>query len=769
MAIPTIAQVTKVSIEGDSITSQCTTGTTIYNAIGWVNSLNALSGNRFPYVISQNFAVGGGTIVDMDSTKVTQLGTATGEMIFLLAGTNDWAASTSLATIQAALTSIKNYVLNTLQKRLCVVGLMPRTQTGGTPMGSTLIATARSYNAWLVAQRDVANGFHVVDPYDALCTVGTDEPNPTYFKDESSKLLHPNTAGSLVLGQTVWTQLKIDGFSGTDAPQVGSPNLFAYGSMSGSGGTATSPATGTVATGITVTGSGGSQARTCTVSNGQRVQFAPSSGDGAAVNFKVTASTNVTGARGYSVGDTVRGWALISTGTLNLCDGPWLQLSDVGSTTTTYYGYNHGGNTTGYFPSDQKFILMTTPSFAVASGNTGLKPEVVCQLNATGAGAVADVIVHSMGIINETTARAVSTTDLRGILLPNVNPTPPVAVFDGDWVNGDWVPSGGGGEFFTITGSGFGTLTGAAYSDDFEARTVGALGSSSLSPLIISDVTGGSISTSVKHSGTRALVQDYGVVGAGLPKHYKELSGTSKRIRLSCKILLTGSWSGGGYSDAPKMKFGRCGAGVPYFGYPSMKSNCTTQATFVDEPVFANMEMYDDQGVNVGYAPDHNISPVSPPDAWTNGTWQQYEIAYDFGDIDTSNAKFTEKLDNKLTINSATKILRTTIGGGALPAWCMTPMDGMVDAVPLSTLKLAIDNFHINEFFNRVIMGDHATYASANFLKLHELSVVGASWSDTSITIPKSYGQFVPGDTVYLYVFNSEGTLVHTTSSFTLV
>jgi len=439
MTIPTMPQVLTVALEGDSIPGQNTTSTTVFNAIGFLNSVNALSGNRFPYAISQNFATGGGTLASVNSEKVTQLGTATGEMLFLLVGTNDWAASTAIGTMQSNLTAIKDYWVTTLQKRICIIGLLPRTQNGGTPMGSTLIGVARTYNAWLVAQRDVANGVHVVDAYDALCTTSTDEPNPTYFKDESGKLLHPNTAGSLVLGQAIWTQLKVDGFSGKDAPPVGGSNLFTFGAMSGSGGTATSPATGTVATGLTVTGSGGSQARTCTVSNGQRVQFAPSSGDGASVNFKVTATTNVVAAGGYSVGDTVCGWALISTGTLNLCDGPWLQLTDVGSTSTVYYGYNKGGSTTGYFPSDQNFILMSTPDFTVASGNTGLKPEVVCQVNATGAGGLADVTVHSMGIINSTRSKAISTTDLRGILFPNTDPVAPVAIFDGDHSLGDWV------------------------------------------------------------------------------------------------------------------------------------------------------------------------------------------------------------------------------------------------------------------------------------------------------------------------------------------
>lgn len=618
MAIPTMAQVLTATIEGDSIPAQNTTGTTIYNAIGFLNSVNAISGNRFPYAISQNLAVGGGTLASVNTDKVSQFASATGDILFLCIGTNDWAASVAIATMQSNLTAIKDYWLTTIQKRIVIIGLLPRTQNGGTPMGSTLISTARTYNSWLVAQRDVANGVHIVDAYDALCTAGTDEPNPSYFKNESGKYLHPNTAGSLVLGQAIWTQLKIDGFKGKDAPPVKGSNIFDNGTMSGSGGTATSPAIGTVAAGITVTGSGGSQARTCTVSNGQRVQFAPNSGDGSSANFKVTATTNIVSAGGYQVGDTVRGWALISTGTLNLCDGPWMQLTDVGSTSTAYYGFNKGGSTTGYFPSNQNYILMSTPDFVVAAGNTGLKPEVVCQVNATGAGGLADVTVHAMGVINSTRTKAISTTDLRGILLPNVNPDPPVAIFDGDYSLGDWAPD----------------LGIAQWSQGWESYSDGTalVGIDSLSD---SSVGMNSVSTDRSYSGTKSAkhtmtLGDSGELTYGFAKALDTNLTKGQEFWVQAMFYYPAGWDFGNNGDAgiggtaPRSKFYRLrtfdSGGTP-LGYNDIylwKEDATT----------TKWQFFYEGNSGVGFSGLDSWAPgrpAAPTTSITRGVWKKVE------------------------------------------------------------------------------------------------------------------------------------------------
>lgn len=387
-------------IEGDSISAQGITSTTTLNAIGFHNALNAISGNAFYYPFAENFAVGGGTLTTMESEKVTQLGSATASILHLLGGANDVGVTTpDLATMQTKWTSIKDYVISTLGKRMIAYTIMPRTQDLGVALTSTQLTALKDFNEWLLAQHNPTGGLICINIYDALCSA-TDTPNPDYFKNESGKLLHPNPAGSLAAAKTAWAYLQTLGFVALPNPDPVTGNLFTYGAMTGTGGTLSTNASGSVVDGFTLSGSGGTQPRTGSVgSDGQRIVWNPISGDGASANVKLTGSSVLKSGGSYDVGDTVYGWALVTINNASRMDGPYVQLTDVGSSSTAYVGFNKAGVSTGFMPSDAGTLLMTTRRFTVASGNTSLKPEVICQAECSANAGVVDFTVKSMGIV----------------------------------------------------------------------------------------------------------------------------------------------------------------------------------------------------------------------------------------------------------------------------------------------------------------------------------------------------------------------------------
>jgi hypothetical protein len=272
------AQIITFFLEGDSLTSQHTTSTTIFNSIGYVNALNAYSKGRTPYLITENFGLGGGTLNTINSEK-TSLAAATSQCLIFMAGTNDaGVASPNLATMKSDFLSIKNYVMNTLGKRMIVVTILPRTQDAGVPLTTTQLNVIKDYNAFLKAMNNPSAGFIVIDGYNDLC-ITADTPNPTMFKDESGKLLHINPEGSLTLARSMWRQLRSYGFRPGNIP---STNLFTFGNMTGTSGVVSTNASGQVVNGLTLSGSGGTNTRLGIVTAyGQRVTWSPAATSGA--------------------------------------------------------------------------------------------------------------------------------------------------------------------------------------------------------------------------------------------------------------------------------------------------------------------------------------------------------------------------------------------------------------------------------------------------------------------------------------------------------
>lgn len=385
-------------LEGDSISSQSITSTTTFNAIGYINALNALSNNLFPNELSENVAVGGGTLTSMNTDKATDDGIfgINKGLVFFLAGANDvGVASPDLATMKSDFTAIKDYTITTLGKSMVASTILPRTQDAGVALTSTQLTALKAFNSWLLGLHDPANGLIVCDLYDGM-TSSADTPDADYFKDESGKLLHPNVAGSIQMARLIWARLQTLGFKARSVP---AQNIWNFGDMSGTGGTLSLNAAGVVSDGYTLLGYGNNgEDRTGSVdADGQRIVFNGIAGGSGSASVILLPSAEILKSGGtYADGDRIYAWAEVTINDAANCDGAWLILNQTGG--SDMVGFNKAGSSTGFMPSDAGRLFMVTPAVTVTSGVTGISPEINCQAYTPTENATVDFTVHRMGI-----------------------------------------------------------------------------------------------------------------------------------------------------------------------------------------------------------------------------------------------------------------------------------------------------------------------------------------------------------------------------------
>lgn len=389
-----------MSLEGDSITNQSFTSTNVLNAIGWPVALNALSRNLFPIKSTQNFAASGGTLAQMDADIASQVGTMTGSILGICGGANDIAVTTpSLATFTTAFDDFKANVLTTQGKPMLWLAMLPRTQDAGVPLTAVQMRVLKQANQYFMANEDVEAGAIVVNAFEALCLPGTDQPDPRFFKNESGKLLHPNSDGALVIAKVAWRKLQNLGFTQRAVPPS-AQNILTNKTLTGTGGTASTNASGTVADNCTLSGSGGTNSRVGSkpAGGGQGIAFAPASGSGASANVRLAHADILKSGGAYANGDVVYGWARIRVDAALRADGPYLQLTEVGSPSTIYLGYNKGGATTGFLNAVGDELFMVTPEFTIPSTNTALRMEAVSQCETAANAGITNFTVLEWGI-----------------------------------------------------------------------------------------------------------------------------------------------------------------------------------------------------------------------------------------------------------------------------------------------------------------------------------------------------------------------------------
>lgn len=208
-----------LSVEGDSISNQTFTGETVFNSIGFPAALMSLSRGRFSLVGNEGFTASGGTLADMVTDRA-DLADAKGDVIAIMAGTNDINGGASAATLSGYFDTLSDYIVNTLGKPLLWVTCLPRTEDDGSALSAAKLTALKDFNTYLRGREDYAAGIFIADPYDAMVLEGTDDPDPACFKEEigPGKYLHPSPLGAYIAANAIWQKLAGLGFTRLDHP-----------------------------------------------------------------------------------------------------------------------------------------------------------------------------------------------------------------------------------------------------------------------------------------------------------------------------------------------------------------------------------------------------------------------------------------------------------------------------------------------------------------------------------------------------------------------
>jgi hypothetical protein len=101
----------------------------------------------------------------------------------------------------------------------------------------------------------------------------------------------------------------------------------------------------------------------------------------------------------YNNGDRIFAYAEVTIHNALRCDGPFIQITETGTPSTAYIGFNKAGATTGFISSTAGRFYMVTPVFTIPTTNVSLKPEVICQAETLTLPGIVDLTIHSMGVV----------------------------------------------------------------------------------------------------------------------------------------------------------------------------------------------------------------------------------------------------------------------------------------------------------------------------------------------------------------------------------
>lgn len=243
-----------VVLLGDSITANNTQNTSsnkfTYDK-GYFTWLNKLSGQRFN--ILNNAGVAGERTDQMVPRLSSTVGAYNPGMVFVMAGTNDVVIS-SYSTIVANLQTIYEYVLGINAR--CLAITIPPNSTYTTAQRALI----QKVNRWIAGYCRTTAGMIFGDVYSALIdpTSATAAPLASAMYDGT----HPSNYGAYLMGKALNAQLAgvlppssilpMSSVADNYGFDSSNPNILDTGLFQGSGGTAGTGASGTVATGWTL-------------------------------------------------------------------------------------------------------------------------------------------------------------------------------------------------------------------------------------------------------------------------------------------------------------------------------------------------------------------------------------------------------------------------------------------------------------------------------------------------------------------------------------
>lgn len=364
------------AVFGDSISfaNVITSGGTqrTNESVGYLTCYNALSGQRMTFEVANNQGVSGNTTADMLARR-TDLAALSFDVCFVLGGTNDITAKTAASTITSNLGTIYDYLCNTLGKTVIALTILPRSYWTGFTAGEITAGKAdiNTVNTWIMNQNGSRGGKVIaVNLYTNFTGSTPDEPKTSATYDG----LHPAPYGGMINGMDLYAALE-PYFGNAAAIDFSTGNLLTNGTLSGTGGTASTNFTGSVASNFTAEGFGGTGGRTASKpsANVQRLVMGVTNGTSSdSMRLKQAITT------GFAVGDTLYGLALVQiSGTPARIYQNALQLRLTGTgvpTLVNCFGLDKR-NAGDWLPEQYMTVtpgtyLIRTPNLPISSGSS---------------------------------------------------------------------------------------------------------------------------------------------------------------------------------------------------------------------------------------------------------------------------------------------------------------------------------------------------------------------------------------------------------------
>jgi lysophospholipase L1-like esterase len=383
----------KVALYGDSISAQNTGVAARFEAYGYMVAAQVLNGNRFIFDHTLNKGSSGQNTTQLNTDKVTALGSLDFDICIVLCGTNDVGSSVATSTITSNLASVYDYIINTLGKKVLAISVLPRNDT---PMSAAQKQSIKDVNAFIATQQSANLWF--ANCYDDF-NDGNDEPKAGYTYDG----LHPSAIGAYYMGKRV-NEILIP-YYGTRAFTLSGSNIMANTNLAGPGLTSASytgnlaESTGAGITGYTFTSVG-------TADPTDRIF----SYDGGVQVMAFDFEGGLTAAEGFRVGQRID--AVYTTGHIAYAEvelevlsgsGDWFNLS-------MELRRNNAEATIGYdkrdansnFPYDElkgRKIIVRSPEYSIPASTTRLDWRINIESDNTASASFGSFKVHNAQLV----------------------------------------------------------------------------------------------------------------------------------------------------------------------------------------------------------------------------------------------------------------------------------------------------------------------------------------------------------------------------------
>lgn len=361
-----------IALLGDSISAHNTSSdNTEYLSQGYINLLNAITGQRYHFPPANNLGVGGFNILQINNKK-TDIATLVEQpdIIFVLGGTNNIAASTTQEDIILNLSQIYDYIVNDLGKKVVALTIPPRTvNPSGNSLSTANLTKLKNINNWIMGQTGNITPIDIFTPL----SINDGQPNPEYFAKEGdfgTTYVHPNPKGALIIATSIQNVLNTI-YGAFEIPDMSQNNLIPNNNLSGTSGSSGSKFNGLVADDYRISAYDFANGiATKPTSNSQGIDFSYS--QYVERELVTILPDNIT--QGYQIGDTIIAEAEVEVLNAQNIMGLWIELYDIASSTIIYKSLSRYNSAD--FPTGSNTYYLKTPNATIQQGNTALSIRI---------------------------------------------------------------------------------------------------------------------------------------------------------------------------------------------------------------------------------------------------------------------------------------------------------------------------------------------------------------------------------------------------------